>query len=139
MHELIAARRSAPRGRVYLLATAFALAGTLVVSSCREAKTAKVGVPNCSFSAYADTTGWQLGQLFSRPVTFRLPKSFHRDPNVKFHHGGIQWVDGDRTLGQANGMWGEPPHPPGYSLCVDTLAGKRYWIVTFFDGTSYNV
>jgi len=22
---------------------------------------------------------------------------------------------------------------------VDALAGKRYWIVTFFDGTSYNV
>lgn len=30
--------------------------------------------------------------------------------------------------------------PPGtYTLCVDTLARKRYWIMTFFDGVSYNV
>jgi len=125
--------------RTYLLATAFALADALVVSGCREAKTAKVGVPNCSFSAYIDTTGWQLAKLFSRPVTFRLPKSFHRDPHARSRHGGISWVDGDRTLDQANGIWGEPSRLPVYSRCVDTLAGKRYWIVTFFDGISYNV
>ena len=127
---------------MFSIPVAVFLASTLLISSCKEALTSKGGgVPNCSFSARADTSGWQLAQLHSRAVTFRLPKSFHQDPNVRFHHGGVQWVDGDRSLGVANGMWGEPSHlaRPGYSLCVDTLAGRRYWIMTFFDGTSYSV
>ena len=93
MHGAAGGRR-AVTDSMFSIPVAVFLAGTLLISSCKEASTSKGGgVPNCSFSARADTSGWQLAQLHSRAVTFRLPKSFHQDPNVRFHHGGVQWVD----------------------------------------------
>jgi len=58
-------------------------------------------------------------------------------PDVRFEHGGIAWVDGRRKFEQASGIWGHSPPGerfPGYSECIDSLAGIRYRLLTTYNG-----
>jgi hypothetical protein len=95
------------------------------------------GMAACSDPVGIPTSGWKRTRLLSEPVSFLLPETFVRDSMVRFEHGGILWIDGDRKLEQVNGLWGahsfgEPGTSPGYSECVDTIAGVPYRIVTAY-------
>ena len=92
-------------------------------------------VPPCFVPTGIDTTGWRVVHSMRNPFSILLPSTFRRDSTVRFHHGGVRWVDGQRTFEQAGGYWGSPfgeagPGNLGYSECEDTLAGIRYNLIT---------
>jgi len=92
-------------------------------------------LPPCYVPTGITTVDWKSTHLFTRPGSFRLPRAFVRDSTRQYHHGGIRWVDGPRTLEQVNGMWGsfgEYGTSPGYSSCADTLGGVPFRLITTY-------
>jgi hypothetical protein len=97
-------------------------------------------LPPCYMPTGIDTAGWLTAHLMSQPVTFRLPPTFGRARGIMFEHGGVAWIDGRRKFEESNGMWG--PHSfgapgqrfPGYSECIDSVAGIRYRLLTTYNG-----
>ena len=91
-------------------------------------------LPPCFKPTDVDTTGWQVVHLFSKPIAFLLPAAFRVDSTAEFRHGGVKWVDGHRTLEQANGVWSPSSFGEGvgHYECEDTLAGIRYLLVTTY-------
>jgi hypothetical protein len=93
------------------------------------------GAQPCPQPMTISTKNWKRSRFFTEPVSFRFPRSFSRDSTALYEHGGIRWIDGDRSLEQVNGLWGEtsfgnPNTTPGYSECVDTISGVPYRIIT---------
>jgi hypothetical protein len=94
-------------------------------------------LPPCYIPTGIDTSGWRSVHSMRAPIAFLLPATFHRDSTGGYRHGGVKWVDGNRTFEQVSGYWGSPfgedgPGNVGYSECEDTLAGIGYNLVTTY-------
>jgi hypothetical protein len=131
--------RRALNRRGILVVPLLVLSGAVFVGGEKPAEVGSPGsvVPPCFVPSHVDTAGWQVAHMFSRKVSFRLPSTFRQDSSARFMEGGIRWVDGDRCLEQVNGLWGSesfgsPRSCPGYSECLDTLAGVESRIITAY-------
>lgn len=82
-----------------------------------------------------DTTGWRT-ERFNERLAFSLPPTFSRDRTVMYTDTpGRRWTDGSNIFEVLGGYFESfaknNPKAESYSECVDTLAQRRFRIITW--------